>query len=83
MARAIAAELGLLFDELVTGIRIPRATGDARVLYRDLPGWSEAAAALLTRRTFPRYAVEKVGQMPVWVSTDRLTLELLYDLTMI
>jgi hypothetical protein len=83
LARAIAQALGITFDELVTGTRIPRATGDAPALYEQVPGWSEAAAQILERRSFPRYAVAAVGRMPVWVRPERVTLELAYDLLLV
>jgi hypothetical protein len=80
LARAIAKKLGILFDELVTGIRIPRANGEKTPRYEDEPGWSEAATQILERQSFPRYAVAAVGRMPVWVRPKHVTLELVYDL---
>jgi hypothetical protein len=80
LARAIAQKLGITFDELVTGERIARATGESTARYEDVPGWSEAAAQLLERQSFPRYAVAAVGKMPLWVRPERVTLALAYDL---
>jgi len=81
LARAVAQDLGITFDELVTGTRIPRPADGAHVqVYADVPGWSEAAAALLERQSFPRFAVAAVGRMPVWVRREDVNLELAYDL---
>ncbi len=54
LAQAVAALLGMTYEELVKGKRGARR-------YEDLPGWKEAVAQALAEDAAPAYALEHAG----------------------
>jgi hypothetical protein len=82
VARAVAARMGITFDELVSGRRLVDAVlGPER--NETVPGWKEAAAEVVEKGYAPRYAVRVAGKMWVTVRPERATPAFVYDLAML
>jgi len=75
-ARAVAAKLGVSFEELVSGAR-GKADGAQR--YKDLPGWAEAAEEVAAEEMLPRYVVTAAGENLVSFPAKRVDAALVYD----
>jgi hypothetical protein len=75
-ARAVAAKLGVSFEELVSGAR-GKADGAQR--YKDLLGWAEAAEEVATEELLPRYVVTAAGENLVSFPAKRVDAGFVYD----
>jgi hypothetical protein len=75
-ARAVAMELGIDFEELVTG-RPSNLKGLQR--NKDLPGWAEGAAQVAREQLLPTYAITEAGEFPVAFPVKTVDATYVYD----
>lgn len=81
LARAIAREMGISFDELVSGQRSAQSPGGTR-RYNSVPGWNEAAAEVCAKGGLAPHVVDAAGAMTVAMAVDQMTPSLVFDLAL-
>ena len=75
-ARAVAQHEGISFEELTSGMP---PQGASALHHRDLPGWAEAAAAVVEQGYAPPYAVAGAADALVSFQPERVSLIYVYD----